>query len=235
MTPNARLACWAFGISFLGSLPLGTLNVSISALAAGHKPAAAWEFGAGAIAVELLVARFALAAISGLDRLHRLFLLFRLLSIAMLTLAAIISLKAAWRHELLLNSASPLLYLHPLAAGALFSLLNPLHLPFWMGWSATLRSKGILAKDTRGYTAYIVAIGCGTAMAFIIYALAGQYLRTRLADKQPLVNGTIGLALLGIAVAQTRRLLAKPGKIVHEKMTILHSPGPKTQVALSKK
>lgn len=206
MIRTLRLTVWAFSISFLGSLPLGTLNVSVSELVVTHRNAAAVEFGAGAIAVELLLVRVALVAIDQLARLRRLFRLFQGLTVMILLTLAASSLKAAWQHQPLQASASALAYLHPLVAGLLLSLLNPLHLPFWMGWTAALRSKGILDPTGRAYNMYLIGIGLGTSLAFVCYGVVGDYLQTHIERQQPLINAAVGLALLGTAILQGCKL-----------------------------
>jgi len=203
-----RLFITAFGISFLGSLPLGTLNVTVSELVVTNRTAGAIRFGVAAIAVEITLVRIALAAVEWLTGLRRYFNLFRLMAILALLAVSGFSLRAAWNRDMFQASAIPLTSLHPFAAGLLLSALNPLHLPFWMGWSAILRSKGLLGSNPVEYNLFITGIGLGTALAFIGYGWAGEYLQGHLRGDQPLIDALVGFTLLGTALVQGYKLLS---------------------------
>jgi hypothetical protein len=207
MNHTVRLVAWAFCISFLGSLPVGTLNVTVSGLVVMHYPGSAIEFGVAALGVEVLLVRVALAAVAALGKLERFSRIFGVITIVILLIFATFSLRAAWLGEPLKVAATPLAMLPPLAAGLVLSLLNPLHLPFWMGWSAALRSKGILAATPADYNFFILGIGLGTALAFFCYGMAGVFLQTHIMNEQPLINGAIGVALLGTAILQAYKLI----------------------------
>jgi threonine/homoserine/homoserine lactone efflux protein len=71
---------------------------------------------------------------------------------------------------------------YPFLGGLLLGALNPLHLPFWLGWTAVLRAKNILGGGRREYHLFSAAIGAGTALAFLAYGLAGHVLLRWLAD-----------------------------------------------------
>jgi hypothetical protein len=58
----------------------------------------------------------------------------------------------------------------PFISGVILSLLNPLHLPFWMGWTAVLRRKGLLNDTRKEYNIYVLAIGMGRASLFSFMA-----------------------------------------------------------------
>jgi hypothetical protein len=63
---------------------------------------------------------------------------------------------------------------YPLLAGLVLSCLNPLHLPFWLGWTVVLRRKKILVGARIEYDLFAVAIGAGTGLAFLVYGTTGQ-------------------------------------------------------------
>lgn len=201
-----RLYGYAFLISFTGSLPVGTLNVSITDLVIHGNIWAAVLFGLGAILIEISIVRIALVTVKRLEGMDRVVRWLRVFACCVILLLAFISLKAAWcRHSA--GVAIPFAGHAPFVSGLVLSLLNPLHLPFWMGWTAVLRTKALLS-DTRGdYNVYVIAIGMGTAVAFVVYGVTGHLLILFLRTNQNLFNWLVGIALLIAGFVQVPKTL----------------------------
>ncbi|WP_431215500.1 hypothetical protein ACQ86N_12870 [Puia sp. P3] len=66
-----RLFCWALSVSFLGSLPLGTLNLSVANYAFQQNTTGAVGFSLAAIFVEVALVRLAASAVQRLERMNR--------------------------------------------------------------------------------------------------------------------------------------------------------------------
>lgn len=192
---TAGLYAYALLISFTGSLPVGTLNVSITHLVVDGHVGAAILFGLGALLVEAGLVRAALVTVKRLEGMKHLWRWFRLLACIVILVFAVISLEAAW-HEVDTRAAFPIIGDRPFVSGVVLSLLNPLHLPFWMGWTAVLRSRGFLSDTRREYNGYVLAIGLGTGIAFLVYGLTGELLIVFLQRHQNLFNWLTGGALL---------------------------------------
>lgn len=203
-----RLWAYAFFISFTGSLPVGTLNVSVTNLVVDGNVQAAFLFGLGAILVEMGIVRAGLVIIRRLEGMHRILGWFRVLACIVILLLACISLEAAW-HMRPPGAVIPFTGHAPFISGIVLSLLNPLHLPFWMGWTALLRSKGLLSDARGDYNVYVAAIGMGTGMAFLLYGMTGHLLIHFLRMNQDLFNWLVGMALLVAGLAQVWKLLAR--------------------------
>lgn len=208
-TGQAKLFFWAMAISFFGTLPLGTLNLSVANYAFKSDLVGAVGFSLAAISVEMILVRVALVAIRRLEGWKRLFRLFNLLTCLVLLALAFSSLLAAWQMQMFRVSL-PFSTLNPVLSGFLLSLINPLHLPFWMGWTAILRSKKILDDRRRTYNTFIIAIGAGTALAFCIYGTAGRFLIHLLGSREVMLNWIIGIALLITALAQLYKTFLAP-------------------------
>lgn len=197
-----RIFFWALMISFSGSLPIGTLNVSVVNLVIHQGLSAAMQFASAAIFAEMLVVRVALAAVKKLDHFSR---YFHIVSILVIFLIAFTSLKAAIQMQPTVT-VLPFTGQWPFAAGFLISIINPLHLPFWMGWTVALRSNSVLHDSTAAYNIYVIAIGAGTALAFLLYGLAGNLLIEVLKTQQYLLNWLIAVALLFTGMLQLYKL-----------------------------
>jgi hypothetical protein len=204
---NYRLFFAAWLISFTGSLPVGTLNASIADLTINMGPGAAFQFGMGAILVEVALVRIALVTVRRLAGLTYLFRFFRVFSCAIVLLLAVLSLYAAW-HMQKQGVVVPFAHYTPFFSGIFLSVLNPLHLPFWMGWTAALRSRGVLNETKADFNLFVTAIGSGTALAFLLYGVTGHLLIMFLRMNENLFNWLVGLALLLAGILQLWKLVA---------------------------
>ena len=185
---------------------MGTLNASIADLTINMGPGAAFQFGLGAILVEVGLVRISFIAVRRLAGLHRLAQFFRIFACAVVLLLAGFSLYAAW-HMSSQGVVVPFAHYTPFLSGVFLSLLNPLHLPFWIGWTAALRSKGMLTDSKADLNLFMAAIGSGTALAFLLYGVTGQLLIMYLRMQQNLFNWLVGGALLLAGILQLRKLL----------------------------
>jgi hypothetical protein len=208
MKGQAKLFFYAISISFLGTLPLGTLNLSVANFAFRHDLIGAVGFSIGAISVEMTLVRVALVAIKRLEALKRMFRIFSILTSMILLALAFSSLLAAYQMQMF-RASLPFSTLNPILSGLLLSLINPLHLPFWMGWTAVLKSKKVLDDRRRSYSTFILAIGTGTSLAFCIYGTIGRFLIHLLGSREVLLNWIVGIALLITALAQLYKTFLK--------------------------
>ena len=202
---SLRLYGYALLISFTGSLPVGTLNVSIADLVIDGHIGAAILFGMGAMLVEVGMVRMALVVVKRLEGMSLLLRWFRVIACVVILLFAFLSLDAAW-HLRKAGVVIPFTGDTPFVSGLVLSLLNPLHLPFWLGWTAVLRAKGLLADTRRAYNVYVLAIGMGTGLAFLVYGITGHLLILFLQTNQYLFKGLTGLALLITGLVQAWKL-----------------------------
>ena len=168
MNRRQRLFFSVAGISFVGSLPPGVLNTGVSGLVASAGPAIAGWFGLGAIFAEMAIVRIAHAGLGAWSNAVRIPRWLGIgLSVLLLSLMLLHSGKTA---------GAPRYVHYPFFGGILLSVLNPLHLPFWLGWTAVLRAKNILVGARVEYHLFSAAIGVGTAMAFLVYGFAGHFI-----------------------------------------------------------
>lgn len=202
MSRYFKLFFAAFSISFIGALPIGTLNTSVANYALNNNFMGAFEFGFAAILVEVSLVRVALFL---LDKLGHLQKLFRYLSVVFcfaILYLAYKSLEAAF-HMRNFEDTLPFIGMQPFYSGLVLSLLNPLHIPFWLGWTAVLKGRKLLYSHAADYNVYITAIGTGTFLAFLIYGCAGNYLMNVLKSQHNLINWILGCTLLltGVVLA----------------------------------
>ncbi|WP_295233837.1 LysE family transporter [Sediminibacterium sp.] len=208
MKQLTKLILSAFTISFLGSLPLGSLNITITNISLQIGYYSALNFAIGAILVEVIMVKLSYTAIVQLEKFKPLLKKLNRVSIVVLVTLSIFFITSAFK-ETSTNSTDPIKLEYPILWGALLSFLNPLHLPFWMAWSSILKSKGLLTSQILNQIIYLFAIALGTGLAFCLYAILGTELTTFLQNKAYLVNGMIGFTFLVIALIQLVKQLKK--------------------------
>ena len=196
-------------ISFLGSLPLGTMNIAAMHIAVQDGLYAALLFSAGAVLIEITYVRMALVAMKWIFRQQRLLRFFEWITIFFLFALATGSIIAAFRKSGLGN-ALPIHVTHPFITGVLLSATNPMHISFWFGWSTVLTNKNILLPQNTHYNIYVAGIGIGSMLGFSVFIFGGDYLVNRLHANQDILNWVIGAILLFTAFIQLYKTISKP-------------------------
>lgn len=187
-----RLLFTGMMISFLGTLPLGTLNISAMQIAVSDGIPPAIKFAIGALIIEVLYVRISLVAMKWVSRNQRVFRIFEWLTVAIIFALAISSLVAAIdpgvkKNVILSNSV------HRFWLGVMLSAVNPMQIPFWFGWSTALFSRGLLKNGTGHYTMYILGIGLGTFLGFLIFIFGGRWLVEKMNANQSAIHYSVAI------------------------------------------
>jgi threonine/homoserine/homoserine lactone efflux protein len=221
MVKHLKLYITAFTISFVGALPIGTLNTNVANYALNNNFKGAFLFGLGAVLVEVGLVRLALLLIDKLWRLQKLFKYLTIIFCIAILYLAYKSLEAAFRMRDF-EDILPFVGMQPFYSGLALSLLNPLHIPFWMGWTAILKTRKILGDRAMDYNIYIAAIGTGTCAAFTIYGFAGNFLMNTLKAQHNLINWRLGCTLLLTGILLAYKLIAKSVQVNTKKSAVEH-------------
>lgn len=161
----------AFLFSFIGTIPPGTLNLSILQLGIDNKIRVAWRF---ALAASLIEYPYAWLAVK-FEKLITSSPMFeenaQLITAVVMTLLGAFSLytpkKTSRFTEKLSNSG--------FTRGLVLGILNPLALPFWVGTTAYLNSQHWIDLNTSlGLQAYLIGICLGTLSLFILLVYLAQ-------------------------------------------------------------
>jgi len=198
-------------ISFLGTLPLGTLNVLAARMAINDGLGPAIWFSIGALLVDMAYVRLSLVAMDWIRRQQR---WLRWLETSMIVVILLLAIGSFWAAAFPQTHNNKFIgFLSPapiprLLTGMVLSALNPLQIPFWFGWSTVLFSKKILQPRRSHYNAYITGIGLGTFAGYALFIVGGRYVLSSMKQHDALINLVIGLAFLGTALIQIRKKLA---------------------------
>lgn len=196
---------WGFIASFLGSLPLGTMNVTAAAVAVHNGTSAAFIYSAGSMLVELIYVRLLLMAMDTFYKRKSLLLIFEWVTIALLLTISVSSMVAAINMTGFV-SPLPVNALSPFFLGMALSALNPLHLVFWFGWSTIFIQKKVLLPTGINYNFYVSGIGIGTISGFAVFIFGGNYLVKRFASGQVILNWIVGIILFITAAIQVYKI-----------------------------
>jgi len=213
-----RVSFWGMLVSFLGSLPLGTMNVTVTQLSVSDGIRAGFLFAVGSMIVEVIIVRIALVTMKWLARQHRVFHLLEYVTTSVILFLAIASFIAAYKMTGFATSL-PVKSITPFWTGAFLSVTNPLHIPFWLGWTTVLMNKNILKPDSIEYNWYVTGIGLGTMFGFAVFIYAGNSLVTQIQEHQTILNFAIGLVLLLTAAIQVKKIIEAPISVRYNKLS----------------
>jgi threonine/homoserine/homoserine lactone efflux protein len=198
-------------VSFIGSLPLGTLNVAAMQISIASGVQAALLFSLGSLLAEMIYVRLSLVAMDWLRKQAKLLRVFDFLTFLLLLVLAASNFYNAFTENgqsrnLILDSSLPKLLL-----GFLMSAINPVQIPFWFGWSTVLFSRGLLEANSAQYNVYIIGIGMGTLLGNSIFIFGGQLVASAIRDNQSLVSLVIGSIFLVTAFWQLYKFFRNKG------------------------
>ncbi|MBC7887642.1 MAG: LysE family transporter [Ferruginibacter sp.] len=196
-------------ISFLGSLPLGTLNVAAMQIGIQESIKDAIWFSLGSLLVEMVYVRISLIGIDWVRKQHKLMKAMEWITLAIIVALAVGSFIAATRDgggakNLLLNND-----MHRFLLGMLMCAINPVQIPFWFGWSTVLFTKGVLKPKSSHYNSYIAGIGIGTLVGNCVFIFGGKWAVQRIANSQQYLNWIIGGIFSLTALIQFIRIIMK--------------------------
>ena len=209
-----KIFLWGLMISFLGSLPLGTLN--IAAWQIGHYESIenAIYFSLGSLVVEMIYVRISLVGIDWISKQVKLMRVMQWITFAIILALAIGSFVSASQSSSEHEVKNKMLDLHVnrFLLGVFMSAINPVQIPFWFGWSTVLFSKKILEPKNNQYNFYIVGIGLGTLCGNGVFIFGGEWLVSKIPNSGAYLNWVIGGIFAVTALIQLIKILSNKTK-----------------------
>ncbi|HNG62965.1 MAG TPA: LysE family transporter [Ferruginibacter sp.] len=202
-----RIFLWGLLISFLGSLPLGTLNIAAMQIGIQESVTHALYFSLGSLLVEMIYVRISLVGVDWVRKQEKLmkamewFTLIIILALAAGSFMAALKDGAETKNVFLENT------MHRFLLGMFMSAINPVQIPFWFGWSTVLFSKRILEPVKSQYNLYIVGIGLGTLAGNCVFIFGGKWLVERITGSQEYLNWVIGGIFAITAIVQAIKMI----------------------------
>lgn len=201
-------------VSFIGSLPLGTLNIAAMQISVSDGITAAMLFSAGSLLVEIIYVRLSLVAMDWIRKQEKILKALEWVTLLIVVALAASSFYAALHPKVeknfVLDSPLPKFVL-----GLMMSAVNPVQIPFWFGWSTVLFSKKILLPRKDHYNTYIAGIGIGTFMGNCIFIFGGLLIAKKINDNQHILNWVIGGIFTLTAIIQVWKM-ARKKDVIHK-------------------
>lgn len=188
-------------ISFVGALPLGVLNSTAFQIAALQSVHAALQFAVVVVLVELIVVRLTLAYSNRINFNTKLYKYVLLITVVLLLYFAFSSFFSQSTDDKMITGTSlfPMIK-STIIIGLLLSALNPIQVPFWMGWNSVLLECKILNKKPSMYLSYILGIGVGSMAVLILFISAGTYIFQNYGQYNSIIKFTMGCFYLGFSL-----------------------------------
>ncbi len=208
-----RIFGWGMIISFLGSLPLGTLNVAAMQLGIYESIKNAMFFSSGSLLVEMIYVRISLVGINWINKQQKLMQIMQWITFGIIVILAYVSFYAAMQttsggREIGINPYKNITT-NRFLLGIGLCAINPVQIPFWFGWSTVLFSKKILEPVNAQYNSYIFGIGFGTLAGNCVFIFGGKLLVNSIANSQQYLNWVIGGIFAVTALITLWKILKK--------------------------
>jgi threonine/homoserine/homoserine lactone efflux protein len=212
MHPLLKIFFTGMLVSFLGSLPLGTLNIAAMQISVTEGVTAAILFSIGSLLVEIIYVRLSLVAMDWIRKQEKILKALEWITLLIVLALAASSFYAAlhpsMEKNVVLSSSLPKFLL-----GFVMSALNPVQIPFWFGWSTVLFTKKVLLPRSDHYNSYILGIGIGTFIGNCVFIFGGLLIAKKINNNQHILNWVIGGIFAITALIQLWRMLTKKDAI----------------------
>ncbi len=199
-------------ISFLGTLPLGTLNIAAMQISVSDGLRPALYFSLGTLLVEIIYVRISLVAMDWVQKHKTLFRWLEWITVLIIAALAVSNFIAAaspqTQKNVILSHT-----IHRFWLGVAMSAINPAQIPFWFGWSTALFTKKVLHPRNDHYNVYIAGIGLGTFLGNAVFIFGGQFIVNGLNANQSVISWIIGAVFACTAVIMAWRIIKKKNAV----------------------
>ena len=189
-----------FGVSFVGSIPLGYLNIIGFEIYSKSGIYSLIPYLAGVVCVEVLVIYFTLIFAKKILENKKILKWIELFSIVfLLVLACTFFLKNESKNQ---NLLIKYIAYSPFFIGIILSSLNFIQIPFWIGWNLYLVNEKYIDLDNKLKFIYITGTLLGTFFGMLTFVLFLNYVNANIDDNKFSISDFIPLLFLGMALFQ---------------------------------
>lgn len=189
-----------FLVSFVGSIPLGYLNIIGFEIYSKSGIYSLIPYLAGVVCVEVLVIYFTLIFAKKILENKKILKWIEIFSIVFLL---VLACTFFFRNE---NNNGNLLLKYiaysPFFIGIILSSLNFIQIPFWIGWNLYLVNEKYIDLDNKLKFIYITGTLFGTFFGMLTFVLFLNYVNANLDDNKFSISDFIPLLFLGMALFQ---------------------------------
>ena len=212
MHPLLKIFFTGMLVSFIGSLPLGTLNIAAMQISVSDGVTSAILFSVGSLLVEIIYVRLSLVAMDWIRKQEKILKALEWVTLLIVLALAVSSFYAAIHpgvsKNIVLSSTLPKFLL-----GVIMCAVNPVQIPFWFGWSTVLFTKKVLLPRNDHYNSYILGIGIGTFIGNCVFIFGGLLIASKINNNQHILNWVIGGIFTVTALMQAWKMWRNKGSV----------------------
>lgn len=192
-------------ISFAGSIPPGSINISVMQLSMQDHRRAAFFLAIGAGVTEFLYAGFTVAFYKYLTDNAELNQIFLSITAAALIILGVYNLflKTTSKN---FSKSDKMRGRAGFTRGVLLGLLNPMTMPFWLAVTSYLMAYNWISLESNHYWMYVVGLTVGTIILLWSVDILGSKF-TKVADNRIIVHVVPGLIFIGMGVLNILEIL----------------------------
>lgn len=192
-----------FVVSFLGSLPIGTVNLAVIQTTVNSNFKTGFYFSLGATIIELIYSAIAIKFIAFLLNNESVEIIIQIISVPVFIILAILYLR---KEEVDPVAAAEVKRSKSFYNGLFIGLVNPLQIPFWIAYGSYLLSNNWIQNDEELINVFIGGISLGTLVVLTLIAFLSKKIVSHLQLKTKMVNKIIGVVLIVLAVYQVIKI-----------------------------
>lgn len=194
---------WGWLCSFFGTIPFGTINVSITEAAIQKGVRVGIFMGIGASIVEFFQSYVALSFYHILTHNPK---LERTIIVSCIPIFLAIGVFYLFKK----NSSMPrpttkAAHAMGMAKGVMLSALNLIAVPYYVFIGGYLASSGYIHLKPELIASFAAGVVAGSFMVFLLYAKLGQYIKRKSEKLSRYASKIVGLIFIAIAVSQAVR------------------------------
>ena len=195
----------AFVVSYIGSIPPGTINVSVMQLSMLKKHRAAIFFALSASLVEFIYVGITVQFHLFLNANESIADYFRIITACALIILGLWNLFST-STSATVKIDENLTGRHGFLRGTILGLLNPMTIPFWLAITTYLENDGLIEVIGYSFWMYLLGLTAGTfCLLLTVDALGKRF--TQIADNKFIVHKVPGFILFGLGVYYLRKLI----------------------------
>jgi len=189
----------AFVVSYLGSIPPGTINITSMQLSVQNHRRAAFFFALAASITEFIYAGVTVRLQIFLSEKPFFTEYFQIITALAMLALGVANLLTKTNSQSLLSKTTTPKGRNGFKLGVILGVLNPLTIPFWLAVTAYLQNHRLISLSGVNFWLYLSGISIGTfALLLTVNRLGARF--TNIADNQLLVHRLPGIIfiLLGL-------------------------------------
>lgn len=184
-------------VSFLGSIPLGTVNLAVIQTTININFKAGFYFALGATMIELIYSAIAIKFIAVLMDNNNIELIIQMITIPVFLIMGIFYYRKEDKAKITNAKKRKSFY-----NGLFIGLINPMQIPFWITYGSYMLSNDWIKNEEGLLNIFILGICTGTLLVLTMIALLSKKLISKFDLNTRWVNKGIGIVLFMLSSYQ---------------------------------